>query len=193
MLKKEITKEEINQLPLFTYEQQIVITRDEKAIDKVMKDISKSTIVGFDTESKPVYKRGQFNRVSLMQLALPDVVYLLRLQKTGLTDSLIQLMENDRIIKVGIAIDDDLMALKKRRSFNPAGFKDLNKIASDAGFLSIGAKKLTAMILGKRISKRQQRSNWENPKLSEQQIAYAATDAWICQAIYLRFMEDGIV
>ena len=66
-------------------------------------------------------------------------------------------------------------------------------IASDAGFLNIGAKKLTAMVLGKRISKRQQRSNWENPRLSEQQIAYAATDAWICQAIYQRFMEEGIV
>ncbi len=129
MLKKEITKEEIIQLPLYAYDREIVIAWDEKAIDKVMKDISKNTIVGFDTESKPVYKRGQFNHVSLMQLALPDVVYLLRLQKTGLTDSLIQFMENDRIIKAGIAIDDDLMALKKRRSFDPAGFRDLNKIA----------------------------------------------------------------
>ena len=193
MLKKEITKEEIIELPLYAYDREVVIVHEEQAIDQVMENLSKNTIIGFDTESKPVYKRGHFNHVSLMQLALPDIVYLLRLQKTGLTQSIIQFMEDDRIIKVGIAIDDDLIALKKRRAFHPAGFRDLNKIALNAGSISIGAKKLTALVLGKRISKRQQRSNWENPRLSEQQIAYAATDAWICQAIYKRFLEEGIM
>jgi ribonuclease D len=192
-MKKEINKDEINLLPLYSFGESIVIASNEMQINHALEHLSKCSIVGFDTESKPVYKKGQFNHVSLVQLALNDTVYLLRIAKTGLVPALVRFFEDESIAKVGIAIEDDLNALQKRNAFRPAAFYDLNRIAEQHGFKNIGAKNLTAMVLGLRISKRQQRSNWENARLTDGQIAYAATDAWICQAIYRRFIDAGIV
>ncbi len=189
MYKKFITKEEINELPLFSFEGKIIIASDPDRTDHLIKELETADIVGFDTETRPTYKKGQFHHVALIQLAVAENVYLFSVQKSGLTDPLIAFFENPGIIKVGIAIHDDLIALQKRRPFTPAGFKDLNKIAMQLGFENIGARNLTAMVLNKRISKRQQRSNWENIPLSEGQIQYAATDAWICREIYMHLQK----
>ena len=194
MYKKVITKEEINELPLFRFDGKIILASGEDQIDAAVAEMENEALIGFDTESRPTYKKGQFHHVALIQLALTEKVYILLVQKTGLTDRLVRFFENPDIIKVGIAIHDDLIALKKRRSFTPQGFKDLNKIATNLGFENIGARNLTAMVLGKRISKRHQRSNWENTPLSSGQIQYAATDAWICREIYkrLKILDSSI-
>jgi ribonuclease D len=120
-------------------------------------------------------------------------VYILRIFDTGITNAIHRFLSNAGIEKIGIGISDDLSALQKRRKFKPAGFRDLNKLAEDAGFENIGARNLAGMVLGVRISKSQQRSNWENPQLTEQQIAYAATDAWICLEIYELLKAEGII
>ncbi len=184
MFEKRITKQDINDLPLFKYEGKTVIAADEKQIDKAIFEIEKHDLVGLDTETKPTFKKGQFNHVALIQIAVPEKVYLLRIHRVGITNTLANFFSNDQIIKVGIALDDDLIALNKRRRFNPGGFLDLNKIAPTLGIENIGARNLSALLLNFRISKNQQVSNWENPILTQHQIKYAATDAWICLEMY---------
>ncbi len=184
MFEKRITKQDINDLPLFKYEGKTVIAADEKQIDKAIFEIEKHDLVGLDTETKPTFKKGQFNHVALIQIAVPEKVYLLRIHRVGITNTLANFFSNDKIIKVGIALDDDLIALNKRRRFNPGGFLDLNKIAPTLGIENIGARNLSALLLNFRISKNQQVSNWENPILTQHQIKYAASDAWICLEMY---------
>ena len=189
MYLKSITKDEVNELPLFSFDGKIVTAFSPEQIDQAIDELGKAEIVGFDTETRPTFKKGQFHHVALIQLAVSGKAYIFLIQKSGLTDRLIAFFENPRIKKVGIAIHDDLIALKKKRMFSPAGFVDLNKMAEQMGFENIGARNLTAMVLNKRISKSQQRSNWENIPLTPRQIQYAATDAWICQEIYHRLQK----
>lgn len=193
MFAKRITKPEINELPLFRYEGKTVIAATEAQIDKAVFEIEKHKIVGFDTESKPAFKKGQFNHVALVQIAVPDMVYLLRIHHAGICTTLKKFLENEDMIKVGIALDDDLIALNKRRRFDPKGFIDLNQLAPTLGIENIGARNLSALVLNTRISKNQQVSNWENPTLTVPQIKYAATDAWICLEIYNKFMGWGYI
>jgi ribonuclease D len=191
MFEKSITKPEINELPLFKYEGKTVIAADEKQIDKAIFEIEKYDLVGFDTETKPTFRKGEFNHVALIQIAIPDKVYLLRIQHTGITNTLANFLANDQISKIGIALDDDIISLSKKRKFNPGGFIDLNKIAPTLGIENIGARNLSALVLNSRISKNQQVTNWENPVLTQPQIKYAATDAWICLEIYNRLSNWG--
>jgi len=191
MFDKRITKQEINDLPLFKYEGKTVIAATEKQIDKAVFEIEKHNLVGFDTETKPTFKKGQFNHVALVQIALPEKVYLLRINQIGITNTLAKFLTNRNITKVGIALDDDIIALNKKRKFSPVGFIDLNKIAPSLGIENIGARNLSALLLNNRISKNQQISNWENPTLTEPQVKYAATDAWICLEIYNKLKYWG--
>jgi ribonuclease D len=196
MFEKKITKQEINELPLFKYEGKTVIAATEAQIDKAIFEIEQYDTVGFDTESKPTFKKGQFNHVALVQVAIPGKVYLLRINRVGITTTLARFLSNKKIKKVGIALEDDLIALKKRRRFVPGGYIDLNKIAPTLGIENIGARNLSALLLNNRISKNQQISNWENQTLTEPQIKYAATDAWICLEIYNKlkywgYLEEG--
>lgn len=191
MFEKSITKAEINELPLFKYEGKTVIAATEEQINKAVFEIEAHKVVGFDTESKPAFKKGQFNHVALIQIAIPDKVYLLRIHQVGISNTLRNFLSNHEITKVGIALDDDLIALNKRRRFNPMGFEDLNTIAPTLGIQNIGARNLTALILNNRISKNQQVSNWENHVLTNPQVKYAATDAWVCLEIYNKLTGWG--
>ncbi len=191
MFEKKITKQEINELPLFKYEGKTVVVASEQKIDRAISEIEKYDLVGFDTETKPTFKKGQFHHVALVQIAIPGVVYLLRIHMVGVPKSLASFLSNERIAKIGIALDDDVIALNKKRRFKPAGFIDLNKIAPTLGIENIGARNLSALLLNSRISKNQQVSNWENNILTGPQVKYAATDAWICLEIYNKLYQWG--
>ena len=191
MFEKRITKQEINELPLFKYEGKIVIAADERQINKAIFEIEKYDLVGFDTETKPTFKKGEYNHVALLQIAVPGKVYLLRIHQIEIPVSILKFLSNDQISKVGIALDDDVIAINKKRKFNPGGFIDLNKIAPTLGIENIGARNLSGLVLNARISKNQQVTNWENPILTGPQITYAATDAWICLEIYTKLINWG--
>lgn len=193
MFEKRITKDQINDLPLYRYEGKTIIAATEKQIDKAIFEIEEHKIVGFDTETKPAFRKGEFNHVALIQIAVPNKVYLLRIHEVGITNVLRNFLSNASIIKVGVALDDDLNALKKRRTFYPQGFTDLNLLAPALGIENIGVRNLAALILNGRISKNQQVSNWENFSLTEPQVRYAATDAWICLEIYNKLKFWGYV
>ena len=181
-----ISKEEIAALPLSGYQGQIDLIANRANAEKAIEEIKKCTVIGMDTEARPAFRRGVIYPVSLLQLATDKKVYLFRLLKTGVIPGIIEILEDKNKIKIGIAPGDDMKDLAKSRHFIPQNIIDLNKYAQQNGFESIGAKKLSALVLGIRISKAQQVSNWEAKRLSQAQINYAATDAWICREIYLK-------
>lgn len=188
-VKTTITHEEVNSLPLKAFEGKIVLIEDPAKLEKAVQEISKQRLVGFDTETRPSFKKGQHYKVSLLQLALDKKVFLIRLNHTGLTDELIALLENENVIKTGVGLRDDLVALQKLRKFHPKGFEDLAVISKKSGLLVESVKKLTALLLGFRISKSAQTSNWEAVSLSEKQLEYAATDAWVCLEIHKKLVS----
>jgi ribonuclease D len=186
--KKFITKEEINNFELDKYSGKIVMVDTTTALVKACKEIAECNLIGIDTETKPSFKKGQMNQVALLQIATDKKAYIIRLKMVEMIDELSAIFSNKDIIKVGIAVRDDLKDLKKIKPFNELSVIDLNVLAPQLGFESIGAKKLSALVLGIRISKRQQVSNWEAVDLTKAQIDYAATDAWICREIYLKLV-----
>lgn len=193
MFPLAITKDEVMERPLMSFEGKIVIAADEKSIAEAVAEINEHEVVGFDTESKPTFKKGQQRNISLIQVAIPNKVFLLRTMKDGMTNPVHRLLENESILKVGIGLLDDYNLLNKMRRFTPTGFEDLNDTLEDLGAQNIGARNLAAMILNIRISKSAQTSNWESEVLSEKQLKYAATDAWICLEIYNKLEYWGYI
>ena len=184
MFSQDITKEELNDLPLKKYEGKVALIAREDSLMHALKEIRQHDIVGFDTERKPSFTKGPSNEISLIQIAVPGKVFLIRINYTGIKKQLISIFESNKIKKVGIGLNDDIQSLKMLFDFKEKSFVDLNEVATGLGVKCNGARKLTALFLGFRISKRQQTSNWEQPILTKSQIAYAATDAWICLEIY---------
>jgi ribonuclease D len=184
--RREITKEEIALLPHGKYKGVVQLIEDREEAIFALEELSASKIIGIDTEARPAFKKGQSFPVSLVQLASEEKVYLIRTLATGPLPLLKDILEERSITKVGIAIHDDLKDLSRSLSHSSRNIIDLNKFAQQHGFVSIGARKLAALVLNIRISKAQQVSNWENPVLSQAQIDYAATDAWLCREVYLR-------
>jgi ribonuclease D len=146
--------------------------------------LSGEELLGFDTETKPTFKKGRKNKVSLIQLSTGTLACLFRINKLGLPDELIDLLSDPGVIKAGVAVHDDIRFLKGVKKFEPSGFIDLQTFVKDYGIQSSGLKKLAAIVLGFRISKRQQVTDWEANQLTEAQEIYAATDAWVCHQIY---------
>lgn len=192
MILKSITKEQVNGLELGQFEGEIVLVNSLDQVQEVVDELSMHDLLGFDTETKPAFRKGVYNYVSLLQLSTPDVAFLIRLNDIGLPIEIQKIMENPKVLKIGAAVLDDLRALRKHaQEFTPASFFDLNDQLKKVGFLNIGVRNLAAMVLEIRISKSEQVSNWEAPTLTEKQMTYAATDAWVCLEIYKKLHYQG--
>jgi len=186
MYKPSITAEEINNLPVKSFEGEIIMIDNHTSLKVAIKFLNSQTILGFDTETKPSFKKGKqnSNSVALLQLSTSDKAFLFRLNIIGLPDSLISILENSRILKIGAAIHDDIRIMRKIKPFEPSGFIDIQQYIKNFGIENSGLKKLAAIILRIKISKSQQLSNWENQTLTDRQQLYAATDAWVCGEIF---------
>lgn len=189
-MEKTITKEELNQLPLKHFEGRVDIVEDVQIIEHLVNELEQHVILGFDTETKPSFQKGKVNQVSLLQLATTEKVYLFRLNKTGLHPALIRVLSNPQIKKVGVGIRDDIKGLNRLVSFRQAGFIEIQDYVKQVGIEDTSLKKLAGLVLGIRVSKRQRLSNWEAPHLSEGQILYAATDAWVAIELLNRLQEE---
>ncbi|MCU0462607.1 MAG: 3'-5' exonuclease domain-containing protein 2, partial [Bacteroidales bacterium] len=175
--QETITVEEIKEYDLSWFRGKIVVVDDLAVFKRVIPELKHEKILGFDTETRPSFRKGHRNKVSLIQLSTGKIACLFRINRIGLPDELAALLGNPGIIKAGVAIHDDIKVLKKIKRFNPDGFVDLQKYVKNFGIQSSGLKKLTAIVLGFRISKRQQVTDWEAEELTEAQQVYAATDA----------------
>lgn len=190
MFPKKITKEEVQNLPIRQFDGKVHLIDEPQQVEEAILSIKKEAVVGIDTETKPAFKKGVSYKTALIQIATSEAVYLFRLNKIGFPKGLAKILNNREIAKIGIAVIQDMKELRQQYfQFTSNEVIDLNVLCNKMGFENIGAKNLSAMILGHNISKRQQTSNWETPTLSEAQIRYAATDAWICREIYLKLMQ----
>lgn len=182
--QETIEREEIDTFPIFSYEGDIQVIDDPKSVEEAVSYLAAHGRLGFDTETRPSFRKGESHSVSLLQLAVPERVYLFRLNKCGFPLSLRRLMEEEGIMKIGVGIRDDIRALEKLGSFKPASFVDLQEYVKKFGIEEKAFSKLMAIIFRVRISKRQRTSNWEVPVLAPSQLKYAATDAWGALRMY---------
>lgn len=192
MYIETITPEEIGRLEFASFPGKIYVIDSVGAeFNRAVNYLRTQKVIGFDTETRPCFSPDQPRYdVSLLQLSGRDKAFLFRLNKIGMHRRLCNLLASEKIVKVGAAIHDDIRGLRKLREFKEAGFVDLQKIGCEWGIRDKAVKKMAAIILGIRISKTQQLSNWEADKLSESQCRYAATDAWVCREMYLKLLAS---
>jgi ribonuclease D len=192
MIPFKITKEEVNALPLGQFEGDLFLIDKVEDIEEVSEFLVQQRVIGFDTETKPAFKKGVTNQVSLLQLSTSTQAFLFRLNEIGFPDPIRNILEKESIVKVGAAVHDDIKGLARLTdSFYANSFFDLNDELRRVGFINIGVRNLCAMVLGMRISKSEQVSNWEAEKLTIKQQRYAATDAWGCLEIFKKLKTEG--
>jgi ribonuclease D len=179
-----ISKEEAAALPSIAFEGEIVVVDTPGQIKKACEDLAAHKLIGFDTESRASFQKGVVNKIALLQLSTETRAYLFRLNKIRLDKAILKILESNKITKVGLSVDGDIRELSTLQRLRPKGFVDLQKIAPQKGIVDQSLLKLAAITLGRRISKAQRLSNWEAATLTEAQQLYAATDAWVCLAIY---------
>ena len=192
MYSESITPKEMENLEFASFPGKIYVIDSVGAeFNRAIAYLRSQKIIGFDTETRPTFSQDQPRYgVALLQLSGPDRAFLFRINKMGMHRRLCNLMASEKVVKVGAAIHDDIKGLQKKHDFVPASFVDLQKIVCEWGIRDKSVKKMAAIILGFRVSKTQQLSNWEAERLSESQAKYAATDAWVCREMYLKLLAS---
>lgn len=174
----------IQELPILRFSGAITVVDTPAKLADMAAVLSRHSLLGFDTETRPAFRKGEKHPPALVQLALEDRVYIVQLKKTGFPESLGTLLADGRVLKAGVGIRDDLKALQELRPFEPGGFVDLGDRARERGMAERGVRSLAARFLGGRITKGAQTSNWASAVLTERQLRYAATDAWVCLKLH---------
>lgn len=185
-----MTKEEINDCPMRRWEGVVHVIRTRDELGPAVETLMTETILGFDTETRPAYHKGESYLPSLLQLAGEKEVYLFQLKHLGLPGPLRKILSDSKIVKAGVALDYDLRELHKLAQFRPAGFVDLGRVAKETEIKNHGLRGLAAVLLGFRIPKGAQTSNWARDVLTPTQIRYAATDAWVGRELYLKLRRE---
>ncbi len=191
-MRKTISNDELAEFPLASFEGVIHVIEQPEDLDKALKYLNNQSIIGFDTETRPAFKKGQVFPVSLLQLATSDQAFLFRINKIGLPPGVVKILASSKILKIGAAIRDDIKILQRVVPFKPMGFIELQDLVKDYGIESFSLKKLSAIVLGFRISKSQRLTNWDAEELTEQQLIYGATDAWVACDIYKQLLITPI-
>lgn len=184
ILKRSISKEEIKEMPKVAFPGRIYVIQSETEVEKAVAYLQSQPLVGIDSETRPSFTKGHFNQVALLQVSSDESCFLFRLNQTGLIQPLIDLLENPKVVKVGLSLKDDFMMLHKRAPFNQQSCIELQEYVCPFGIQEKSLQKIYGILFGKKISKSQRLSNWEADVLSDAQKQYAATDAWACLNIY---------
>ncbi len=179
-----ITKEEITRLNVEEFKGRIITIETKEDAEKAVEYLLCFPAVGFDTETRPSFKKGQRYKVSLMQVSTDDTCFLFRLNKIGIPDSIERLLRSESTLKIGLSLRDDFGAIRKRTNIEPVNFLDLQNYVGRFGIEDASLQKIYAILFQKKISKGQRLTNWEAAELTEPQKKYAALDAWACLKIY---------
>ena len=190
ILKPQMTKEELQELPLFDHEGRYELVETEEAALKAIEVLKKAPVLGFDTETRPSFRKGEFYHVALLQLATHECCYLFRLNLIPLSLEMVRILEDEKIIKVGVGIRDDVIALQKIHRFTPNGFIDLAEKTRISRSISLSLRSLCGMYLHKKLSKGAKVTNWENPTLTPTQAKYAANDGFVSLLIFEKMFAD---
>jgi ribonuclease D len=189
--RRTIPHEDLMKLPVVRYRGPIRLVAAEADLRRALHEIRSERVVGFDTETRPVFRKGQSHAPSLVQIATSHAVHLFPLAQLDCSRALGEVLGNAQIVKAGVALARDLAELQKLFPFTAANVLDLGDIAKHRGMEQTGLRNLTGLFLGGRVTKGPQTSNWARPNLSPSQLCYAATDAWVCRELYLRFENLG--
>lgn len=190
---RSISREQMANLPIRRYEGAVCVIASADDLERAVADVRAERVVGFDTETRPSFTKGEVYLPSLVQVATARAVYLFRFDAIDIASAMAELLEDARLVKAGVSIAGDLRALGARFPFAARNVLDLGTVARRAGFAQSGVRNLAGLFLGYRIPKGARTSNWAAARLNSQQITYAATDAWICRELYLKFEDLGLL
>lgn len=190
---ERISREAMNDLPIRRYEGAVHLVEAAEDLQRAMQDIRRAVVVGFDTETRPAFRPGESYLPSLVQFATAQAVYLFQVQQHDYAAAMREIFESASIVKVGVSVADDLRNLKKSFGFEEQAMVDLGKVAKSHGLKQSGVRNLAGIFLGVRIPKGAKTTNWATRRLTPQQITYAATDAWACRELYLKFKALNLV
>ena len=188
-----ISREEINGLPIRRYEGPVRLIAAPPDLQRAMQEIRRESVLGFDTETRPAFRSGESYLPSLVQFATAEAVYLFQVQQGDYSGALREIFSSDKTVKAGVSVSDDLRNLKKLFEFEERAVVDLGQVAKRHGLKQTGVRNLAGIFLGTRIPKGAKTTNWAVRRLTPQQITYAATDAWACRELYLRFQQLNLV
>lgn len=194
IIYNKFDKKKIGELTRVLFEGKIVVVLSVSEADKAVKYLLSRDILGIDTETRPMFHKGEHHKVALLQVSDHDTCFLFRLNRIGMPRSIISFLEDTTVPKIGLSLNDDILMLHQRANFKKGNFIDLQDHVKELGIEDLSLQKLYANIFHQRISKREQLSNWENDVLTEPQKRYAATDAWACINLYeemRRLKESG--
>jgi ribonuclease D len=192
-LLREISREAMLALPIRRYEGEIRLVETAQALERAAADIFQEESIGFDTETRPAFRKGESHPPALAQVATARAVYLFPLQRLDFSATLGELLAERAIVKAGVALGEDLRQLQSLFAFEPAAVTDLGHVARRHGLKQTGVRNLAGIFLGARIAKGAKTTNWAARRLTQQQMTYAATDAWICRELYLRFRQLALL
>lgn len=192
-INRLISREEIANLPIRRYEGDVCLVTTPQDVTVALADTRQESVVGFDTETRPAFRKGESHLPCLVQVATARAVYLFQLRRPEVFEVVAELLEQPRVIKTGIGLAYDLRTLKLVFPFAEANVLDLGTVARRCGLGQTGLRNLAGILLGIRIPKGAKTTNWSAPELSAQQITYAATDAWACRELFLRFQSLGLL
>ena len=192
-LPHAISRDEVNALPIRRYEGAVRVVSDERELAPALADLLQETVVGFDTETRPAFRVGESYPPSLAQFATARAVYLFQVRHREVAAAAGKILTSEHVVKAGVGLADDLKVLKKLIEFTEKSVVDLGAAAMRHGLKQTGVRNLAGLFLGFRIPKGTKTSNWARPQLTPQQVAYAATDAWACRELYLRFRSLGLI
>ena len=185
-----IEKQVINEMPVVTFPGRIHIIDAISQVKSAVNALRTAPCVGFDTETRPTFKRGERHNIALLQLATDSDAFLFRVNKTGIPAPLKQYLEDPDHIKVGLSTSDDFHQLSRVCDFTPRGFIELQQAVKRYDITDMSLQKIYAILFQQKISKGQQLSNWEAQHLTDAQQRYAAIDAWACLRIH-EYLQTG--
>jgi len=188
-----MTREQVNELPIRRYEGEVLVVGTMAELERAWEGLAGATVVGWDTETRPAFRKGESYLPSLVQAATADAVYLFQLARMDFSKVVGGLFAEPTIVKAGISVADDLKGLQKVFSFAQSAIVDLGAVAQRNGLKQTGLRNLAAQFLGIRVPKGTKTTNWAAARLSRQQVEYAATDAWVCRELWLRFEALGML
>ena len=185
-----LSSEYINSLPIVRFQGKVVVVENKQIAETILDELRNERRVGFDTESKPAFKKGVSHPISLIQLSTCDTAFLFQLKKTGFPQLMTEFLADKKIKKIGVGLKNDIEKLQELVVFNPGGFLDLSDLAAEKGIIQVGARSLTARYMEKRLVKSSQKTNWAQYDLTRKQQIYAASDAWVCLVLYPHLLAD---
>jgi ribonuclease D len=193
LIPRPIAKEELAALPVRRYEGDVNLVATAAELERALEDIRAERVTGFDTETRPAFRKGESYLPCLIQVATARTVHLFQLSRLDCSAAATELLGSPAIVKTGVGLRYDLGQLQRLFPFDAAAVVDLGAVAKRRGLAQSSVRNLAGIFLGFRIPKSTGTSNWAAPRLSAQQIGYAATDAWACRELYLRFQEMGML